>query len=74
MIANKIKCKDEVERLMTQCVKHEGEWISTQQWLDETENNTLPLHEPLKSHISNKIATGQLKTIKTQSNTVNNTR
>ena len=70
---NKILCKDGVKRLLTQCIKHEGEWISNEEWLENTESNSLPLFEPLKSLIANKIATGQLVTVaRSQANTIQN--
>ena len=70
---NKIMCEDGVERLLTECVKHEGRWISNADWVKETHNNELPLEEPLKTEIETKLLTGQLVSlVRKQSNTVYN--
>ena len=45
-------------------VKHEGKWLSRDQWLTETRGNSLPLFEPLKSIIANKIANHQLQEVR----------
>lgn len=72
---NKIMCEDGVERLLTEAVKHDGRWISNQQWCEETHYNELPLGEPLKSEITTKILSGQLKsTARGQSNSVYNSK
>ena len=71
--SNKIKCEDGVYRLLTQCTKHEGRWISNAEWLEITDNNTLPLFEPLKSDIKHRLATGSLQSVvRVQANTIQN--
>ena len=49
--------EDGSKELPMKSVLHEGRWLSTAQWLEETANNQLPLNEPLKTRISHKLAT-----------------
>jgi hypothetical protein len=59
-IGDKILLEDGTLEIPSKSVLYEGRWLSTGQWLEETAGNVLPLHEPLKSIISNKIALKQL--------------
>lgn len=49
------------EELLFHAVKHEGKWMHREEWLAETYNNSLPLHEPLKSIIKEAIDEGTLE-------------
>ena len=61
---NYVTLEDGRKCLHFHAVKHEGKWLSRDQWMTETRGNSLPLHEPLKSEISNKIACGILKEVR----------